>query len=125
MKSKSVAEAGSEFKRAAVAKGDAREPLPARADHALHAQMARAVWALDDLGAPGAAALEALATDESPLVRSWAAAELLSRGDSRMRPILEELALLPGMVGFDARIVLQQLAKGELKSPFGKREHLR
>lgn len=94
--------------------------LPAHADHAVHAEMARAVATLDSYGSEGVEALNALAHDSSPHVRGWAAAELLSRGSADMVPILEALAGEGGLLGLSAAMVLKEYRAGRLRSPFGE-----
>ena len=116
--SEPIAQALASFRTAAIAKGSGSQ-LPTRQDHALHAAMAHAVQVLRLAGAPGTAALESLARDPSPEVRAWASAELLSRGDAEMVPVVEELAGLPGLLGFNASMVLQEYRAGRLGSPFG------
>jgi hypothetical protein len=113
-----IAQVVAEFRAAAIAKGSDGH-LPARQDHALHLEMARAVTVLRSAGNPGREALLSLARDPSPEVRAWAAAELLIRGDAEMVPVVEELAGLSGLLGFSASIVLEQYQAGRLQSPFG------
>ena len=105
------------FREAAIAKGSDGSQSSAL-DKALHAAMADAVECFRGAGTAGAHALRSLANDTSPEVRTWAAAELLSSGDSGMVPILEDLAARPDLLGFNARIVLQEFEAGRLRSPF-------
>jgi hypothetical protein len=116
--SEEIATAMSEFRAAAVAKGSAGR-RSAQDDHAFHARMATAVEAFSAAGAAGANALRQLASDPSPLVRSWAASELLSQGELAMVPVLKELAEHEGLLGFNAQMVLQEYRAGRLGSPFG------
>ena len=107
----------SAFREAANAKGDF-QPLAAR-DHALHAAMQRAVREFDAAGLQGLSALRVLAEDSSPHVRSWAAAELLSRGDTTMVAVLQELVSHGGLPALDADMTLKEYRAGRLGSPFG------
>jgi hypothetical protein len=99
-----IAEATAEFRAAASAKGDFR--VDSAKDHALHAQMARAFHFLHVQGAEGRTAFAALLDDESPHVRSWVSAQLLSEGDARAVPVVEQLASESGLLGFTAQITL-------------------
>lgn len=116
--SEEIATAMSEFRAAAVAKGSAGR-RSAEGDHALHGRMVTAVAKFSAAGAAGTNALRQLASDPSPLVRSWAASELLSQGEPAMVPVLEELAEYMGLLGFNAQMVLREYRAGRLGSPFG------
>lgn len=105
-----------DFCEAALEKGDY---APAGRDKKLHRCMTAAVRTLHSLGEPGAVALHQLLQHESPHVRSWIAAELLSRGDVAAKAVLQELAARPGFIGTSACIVLEQYEAGRLRSPFG------
>ena|SRR4051794_7199741 len=110
-----IAKATAEFRAAASAKGDFR--ADSTEDHALHERMAQAFRFLHGQGAEGAALLE----DESPHVRSWVSAQLLSEGDARAVPVAEQLASESGLVGFSAQVTLEQFHAGRLRSPFATR----
>ena len=107
------------FRDAAIRKGKGN--FPARVDHELHRAMSEAFWALEEQGQPGREAFRSLLLDESPEVRSWVAAQLLSEGESGARFTLEQLRREHGMLGLDAEAVLREHASGRLESPFGKR----
>lgn len=111
-----IDEAADRLRQAAIDKGDIASSAPR--DHELHRIMGDACRVLDEEGAPGSEALRRLLTDESPHVRKWVAAELLSRGEVSARPVLEELAVLSGQLAFDARFTLQEHLAGRLRSPF-------
>src|SRR5689334_12027704 len=102
-----------QFRRAAIAKGDGVSSS-SEVDHVLHAQMAHAIQVLYSRNDHGAAALKQLARDVSPHVRQWAAAELLSRGDTSAVASLEELAASGGMVRHNAELVLKEYRAGKL-----------
>jgi hypothetical protein len=114
-----IAEATAEFRTAASAKGDFR--ANSAEDHALHEQMTRAFHFLHAEGAEGRTAFAALLEDESPHVRSWVSAQLLSEGDARAVPVAEQLASESGLLGFTAQVTLEQFRAGRLRSPFATR----
>src|SRR4051794_14869768 len=105
------------FRAAAVAKGDFQTPT-AR-DHALQAVMQRALFEFDAAGLAGLTALGVIAQDSSPHVRSWAAAELLSRGDLTMVAVLQELVSHGGLLALTANTILKEHHGGRFRSPFG------
>jgi hypothetical protein len=111
-----VVQAIEEFRAAAIAKADFA--TPASRDHTLHERMARAFDHLASHGSAGLAAFNALLRDESPYVRSWVAAELLSQGDKSAVPVMEELASESGIRGLTATITLKEFHAGRLHSPF-------
>ena len=106
----------SQFRAAAIEKGDFA--TPAQRDHALHRQMKGAAEALDAAGDLGEAAFRTLLEDESAHVRSWAAAELLSRGDPAARSVLERIAREAGPIALAAKMTLGEHRAGHLRSPF-------
>ena len=114
-----IPEAIAEFREAAQAKGDFG--ADSAEDHALHQRMAVAFRFLSEQGAEGRSAFAALLHDDSAHVRSWVSAQLLSEGDAQAIPIAEQLALAPGVVGFDSRITLKEFRAGRLRSPFATR----
>lgn len=102
------------YRRAAKAHGEATESGDS---DAANASFDRAIAALHDLRrTPGAerAALSELSGDEDPHVRCWAATHLLPLDEPRAREVLAALASGPGIVGFNAKMVLEQWSKGEL-----------
>jgi len=106
-----------EFRNAAIEKADFAKP--ARRDSDLHDRMKNALIRLREAGDSGDAAFRRLLEDESPHVRSWVAAELLSRGELTAVAVLERLSREPGSIGFDARTTLNEHEAGRLRSPFG------
>lgn len=65
------------------------------------------------------AALTELLESNSAWASSWAAAELLSTGDNRVAMnVLKQQAKEPGIIGFNAEVILSEFAKGSLRSPF-------
>ena len=83
--------------------------------------MTHAFRFLASQGAAGRAAFAALLDDESPHVRSWVAAQLLSENDARAIPVAEQLASEPGLLGFNAQVTLDEYNAGRLRSPFATR----
>ena len=80
--------------------------------------MAAAVTYLRSNGAQGIQALIGLLEHESPHVRGWVSAELLSSGTKVAIPVLENLSKAEGLLGTTAKISLQQYEAGKLESPF-------
>jgi hypothetical protein len=111
-----ISEATADFCAAASAKGDLRDN-PSE-DHALHHRMATAFRFLASQGPDGRAAFAALLWYDSPHVRAWVPAQLLSEGDAAAVPVAEHLTLEPGLLGFSARITLEEFRAGRLRSPF-------
>lgn len=103
------------YVQAAVGHGEATE----RGDYkAANRQHDRIIKALRDLRAqPGGEreALLDLLDHESPFVRSWAATYLLFLEPNRAIATLEELATMPGFLGFGAKVTLAEFHKGALK----------
>lgn len=106
-----------QFRDAAISKGDFA--TPASLDHKLHAQMSRAATILLSGSYEGREAFSSLLEDESPHVRQWAAAQLLSEGDIRALPVMECLSNEPGIRAFTAKVTLDEFKAGRLGSPFG------
>jgi hypothetical protein len=111
-----IAEAVEDFRAAADAKADGVTPVSK--DRAFHARMARAFHCLSSHGSEGHAAFTELLHDESPHVRSWVAAQLLSVGEHSAIPMIEQLAAAPGIAGFTAATTLKEFCAGRLRSPF-------
>ena len=113
----SVAEAVNRFRQAAIEKGDYARP---GLDRELFKQMAQAYRVLQNHGDAGRGAFRRLLRDESEYVRSWAAAQLLPEGDVQARAVLEEIGGEAGLLGFSAKMTLEEHSKGKLKPPFGE-----
>jgi len=111
-----ILESISEFRAAAILKADFATPSPK--DHALHKRMAVAFTCLASEGSPGLAAFKSMLFDESPHVRGWVAAQLLSQGDEDAVTVMEQLAAEPGIRGFKAVTTLKEFRVGRLRSPF-------
>lgn len=113
----SVSELAAEYRLNAVEHGAAT----ARGDHRRanrhHDRLIAAAHSLRACGADGDGAILALLTDAHPAVRGWAATHSLRIDEARSRDALISLAAEPGVVGFNARVVLSEWDKGRLKTP--------
>lgn len=112
----SICEAVEQFRSAAIRK---RAILNAREDHRLHAEMKTAFRWLKARGPEGRNAFDELLFDECLEVSSWVAAQLLSERREEAVPVLLKIQELGGLLGFEARIVLEEYEAGRLGSPFG------
>lgn len=105
-----------QFREAAISKGDFVSD--SSRDHALHSQMAEAVSFLkshDDLAIQ---AFRSLLHDENNHVRLWVASFFTCRDDAEAMEVLAKLGLLNDMVGFAARMTIDQYVAGILQPPF-------
>jgi hypothetical protein len=64
----------------------------------------------------GLASVERQLDHPDAVARTWAASHVASWNDSLARPVLEELAQLPGIVGFNAEQTLRALDAGSLST---------
>lgn len=112
-----IEQAVKQFREAAIAKADGAEP--AETDHALHELMAVAWKFLEKQGATGREAFSSLLMDESPYVRLWVAAQLLSEGKGEAAQTVEAEVSSGGLRGFTAEMILEEWEAGRLGSPFG------
>jgi hypothetical protein len=104
--------------QAAIIKGDYK--TPAKLDHKLHRQMSIAYNNLLTRGTEGEKAFKHLLKHENKHVRSWVAAQLLSKGEQEALVVLKELSNENGMIGFAAKMVIEEYNRNRLKSPFGE-----
>jgi hypothetical protein len=58
-----------------------------------------------------------LLAHEDASVRAWAATHVLPIAEARAIEVLEELTKLPGIIGFEAEMVLKEWRKGTLVLP--------
>jgi hypothetical protein len=107
------------FRRAALEKDRRVRGGDDSEDAALHLKMAENLRSLFRLGAAGSDCIDAMLRDERPEVAAWVAAELAARGEERGTEVLQSIARLPGPDGFAARMTLEELRLGRLRSPFG------
>lgn len=107
------------FRAAALEKERGVEAGDTSQDGAFHATMAANLKKLFDLGPVGRDCVEALLRDDRPQVAVWIAAELAARGDQRGADVLQAIGELPNRRGFGARVALNELRQGRLRSPFG------
>ena len=68
-------------------------------------------------GKAGEVALLVLLQDEDESVRCWAATHCLVVDEAAAKATLEEMVRADGFLALDAEMVLDQWAKGELKTP--------
>ncbi len=111
-----IDDAVNRFREAAILKGAFASP--AKRDHALHQAMKLAWRDLYSLGPVGRDAFRGMLADESPYVRMWVAAQLLSEGDVGAAGVVELETEAEGLRGFDATMVLKEWRAGRLHSPF-------
>lgn len=103
------------FCNAAIAKGDGLTSN----DHDLFETMKNAYIRLRTQPS-GPQRIERLLCHENDWVKSWVASQLLSEdGHHRAKETLQKLATTRGLVGFGAKMVLNEYEKGRLGSPFG------
>jgi RNAse (barnase) inhibitor barstar len=107
------------FRTAALEKERGVEAGDTSQDAALHATMAANLKKLFALGPVGGDCIEALLRDDRPQIAVWIAADLASRGDQRGVEVLQAIGDSPGQRSFEARIALNELRQGRLRSPFG------
>ncbi|HET6671429.1 MAG TPA: hypothetical protein VFH15_14475 [Pyrinomonadaceae bacterium] len=113
-----IAELIHRFRDAAIKKADG---VGGEEDAAFHLRMESAFHGLMEQGDPGREAFRELLHDDSPYVRGWVAAQLLCESDAQARLVLQSLRKMPGVVGFDADMVLREDLAGRLMPPFGSR----
>lgn len=106
-----------QFRDAAITKGDFA--TPASLNHKLHVQMSQAATILLSGSSEGREAFTSLLQDDSPHVRGWVAAQLLSEGDLRALSVMECLSNEHDIRAFTAKVTLDEFRNGRLGSPFG------
>ena len=105
------------YRRHAVEHGVATAAGDYKKGNAHHDRLIEAVGSLRQRGGEGDHALLALLRDENPWVRVWAATHSLTVDEALARRTLESLSADPGIVGFDARTVLSEWDRGNLRLP--------
>jgi len=103
-----------QFRAAAIEQGDGAGVE----DDDLFEVLRGCALALTAAGPAGLAQLNDLMHDASPWVSSWAAAHLLTLGNSSAETVLEKLVEGGGLSGFAAEITLSEFRRGRLRSPF-------
>ncbi|HEY4640547.1 MAG TPA: DUF2019 domain-containing protein [Thermoanaerobaculia bacterium] len=104
---------------AAAAARHHRETLEGtpRAANRQHDILAAAYRELRKRGAGAQNKLLSLLDDPDAGVRSWAAAHALEFAPAAGEPVLQEIARIPGLTGFNAQMTLQEWKKGRLQFP--------
>lgn len=59
-------------------------------------------------------ALTSILDHPNPSVRGWAATHLLGSDPDKALPVLRRLSALPGIIGFEAEMVIKEWNKGKL-----------
>ena len=77
--------------------------------------LAKALEQLRCRGPDAQLALLGLLDDPDPSVRGWAARDALEFAPQQAEACLAELAKLPGLIGFDAEMVLKEWRAGRLR----------
>ncbi len=115
--SKSVSDLVSEYRLHAVEHGAATEKGDHKKANKHHDRLLATLRSLRDGGADGEQALLGLLEDQSSSVRCWAASHCLKIDENLARRVLEVVSSEPGIIGFNARMVLSEWNKGTLKVP--------
>ena len=87
-------------------------------DGQLYEIMRNSYHQLKGFGNAGQKALQSLLDDESVFVRNWLASALMIEGNVKARKVLEEISIMPGMEGFNAKITLEEFDAGRLDKSF-------
>jgi len=115
--SKSLNDLVSEYRHNAVEHGRATETGDHKKANKHHDRLVGALHLLRQHGTEGEQALLGLLSDENASVRCWAATHSLENDAEQARNALEALSAQPGIIGFNARMVLSEWDKGTLKLP--------
>lgn len=102
---------------AAVAHGEASENANSRLANRSYHKKIKALHALDRASPEGRKVLRRLYSHPDAAVRSSAAAHLLHEDGEIAVTVLEEVSKGPGVVAFDAEMVLREWRAGRLKIP--------
>ncbi len=112
-----VAELVSRYREHAVEHGAATRTGNRKKANKHHDQLVEAMHALRNRAPDGLRPLLGLFGDEDASVRCWAASHCLSIDEVKARKVLEDASAEPGILGFNARMVLSEWDKGELRDP--------
>lgn len=102
------------YRQAAVKHGEATAAGNHRLANKQHDIVERCYSELKKLGAEGRERLVALTEDHNPWVRAWAAVHCLTYREDVAIRVLEELASVPGLIGFSSQMTLSEWRKGNL-----------
>ena len=115
--SESIGDLIANYRRHAAEHGAATEAGDHKEGNAHHDRLIEVVGALRRRGAEGDHALLDLLSDENPWVRIWAATHSLTIDEAQAHRTLDSLSTEPGIIGFDAQMVLTEWEKGSLRIP--------
>jgi hypothetical protein len=102
---------------AAIAHGEATKRGNSRVANQSHDEIVTALHALDAADDMARERLMPLLEHEIASVRVWAATHLLLARKEEAMKTLHEVAKLPGIIGGEARMVLQEYERGRLVIP--------
>ena len=105
------------YRIAAGVHGRASASGDSRAANRAHKRLALAYRTLRARGPASQAKLLSLIKDRDVGVRAWVAAHALEFSPAAGEPVLVDLAAQPGLVGFGAKMTLQEWRAGRLKFP--------
>lgn len=114
--SKSTPDLIVEYRLHAAKHGNATSTGDSQAANQHHDALMEALSALRERGSEGSDALLGLLADRDQSVRCWAATHCLLIDEARAKGVLKDLAAGPGIVAFDAQMVLSEWDKGRLRS---------
>ena len=115
--SKSVGELVAEYRHSAVEHGAATAIGDHKKANKHHDLLMAAVHGLRQQGTTGDEGLLSLLDDDDQSVRCWAASHCLRIDEDRARSTLEQLAAEPGILAFNAQMILSEWDKGTLDVP--------
>lgn len=113
----SIVDAQKEFIDAAIRQGDSTELGDSKAANAAFDRKTAARRALGSCTDRGATVFRSLLGHPHANVRLSAATSLLPLDEEKATAALESIAQLPGFVGFNAEIVLEEWRAGRLQLP--------
>lgn len=106
-----------DYRRHALEHGVATEAGDHRKANRHHELLIATLNALRQSGPDAERALTGFFTDENASVRCWAATHCLKIDEKQACSTLELLSATPGILGFNARMVLAEWRKGTLRIP--------
>jgi len=115
--SNSISHLIADYRNSAAAHGAATEVGDHKNANKHHDRLTQELLQLRTSGSAGDQALLGLLNDENSWVRLWAASHLLRVYEDQARRTLEMLSNGPGILAFDAQMVLSEWGKGTLKTP--------
>jgi len=113
--SETIAKLKTEYRECAVAQGKATLNGDYEAANLSHDKLLSLLPVIRASGPEGDAALLELITDSNDAVACWSATHALPFDETRALKVLERISKKAGPIGFNAKMVIQQWKKGELK----------